>query len=45
MATKNKHRERSHRSYHNKDVYKQYVLGSYSLPLIPGLLPLFSKKK
>lgn len=45
MATKNKHRERSHRSYRNKDVYKQYVIGNYKLPPIPGLFPLFSKKK
>ena len=44
MTTKNKHRERSHISYRNKDVYKQYVRGNYILPLIPGLLPLFSKK-
>lgn len=44
MATKNKHRERSHRSYKNKNIYKNYVLGKIKLPSFPGLLPLFSKK-
>ena len=31
MATKNKHRERSHRSYKHKDQYKQYVTGKSTL--------------
>lgn len=44
MATKNKHRERSHRSYKNKDIYKNYVLGEIQLPPLPGLSPMFSKK-
>lgn len=30
MATKNKHRERSHRSYKYKDQYKQYVTGKFA---------------
>ena len=30
MATKNKHRERSHRSYKHKDQYKKYVTGKFT---------------
>lgn len=39
MATKNKHRERSHRSYKNKNIYKQFVRGVHILP--PTFLSLF----
>lgn len=39
MTTKNKHRERSHRSFKNKDIYKQFVRGVYKLP--PTFLSLF----
>lgn len=34
MATKNKHKERSHRSYKYKDIYKNYVRGTVKFPPI-----------
>nr|DAG65418.1 MAG TPA: hypothetical protein [Caudoviricetes sp.] len=33
MATKNKHKERSHRCSRNKDQYKQYIHGKVTFPL------------